>query len=153
LGESKRENKEIKIKKTEIETKVKEDPDNVKYDNDELDLDDEDDIDPLLNELSLRDAVPTEFKVLDKPPKDLNAVLIGASFAMKWTYTGWSVGKFSKYYAKPRTKNQFNFETIYVSEVRDHRFQLKDYSTSDDAPYGSWCILQRPDHAVVSYCA
>ena len=157
LGESKRESKSSENKNekegnnSELKVKVKDDPDNVKHDDDVLDLDEEDDDDPELRETSLRDAVPKEFKVVDSPPRELNQLLIGSSFAMKWTVTGWSVGTFKKYYPKPKGKNEFNFHVHYPIEVRDQRFQLKDYSTSDDAPYGAWCILQTPDHTLISY--
>lgn len=150
LGESKRSGD-----KKQAHGKIKkEDTDNVKHDPDEPDLDEDDDIDDELIGASLRDALPKEFKIVERRPEsDLNPVLIGSSFAMKWNVTGWCVGQFTKYYAKPKTSKLFNFETRYPGELRDHRFQLKDYNTNDDAPAGSWCLLRRPQDDIVEICS
>jgi len=129
------------------EVKIKpEDADIVKHDDDELDLDDEDDPDDRLQETCLRDALPSGWAVKEQPPTALNSSLKGCSIAMRWKVAGWCVAKLTRYYSRPKTKLQFNYETRYVlpaNELRDHRLQLQDYSTSDDAAYGSWCLIHQ----------
>jgi hypothetical protein len=126
--------------------KVKrEDVDNVKHDEDEFDLDDEADPDEQLQEIPLRDALLGEWTVIDTPPATLNASLENSWMVLKWSVFGWAVGKIVRFYNRKPKNNVFNYEIKYVigPELRDHCLQLKHYSSSDDAPHGSWCLIRK----------
>ena len=152
LGKEKRESKsEKKIEPESSGTNkikvVQEDVDNVKHDDDELELDDEDDPDDQLHEVSLRDALPDGWKVVesDAVPDTLDGSLVGLSFVRRWTAAGWCIAKITKYYRRPKTQLMFNYEVRYTgNELREHRLRMEEYSTSDDAAYGSWCLIRAP---------
>jgi hypothetical protein len=75
----------------------------------------------------------------------LDETLVGATFAMRWTVTGWAAAVVKRFYPRPKTKSGYNYECRYIvgGEVRDQRLQLRDYSTADGGPAGTWCILRK----------
>ena len=157
LGEGKTESKEHKgepmpcshrkeQKEKEKKRQVKrEDIDNVKHDDDELDLDRDSDSDPELPEIPLRDALAGEWSVISTPPAKLDATLDNSFIVLRWEVFGWALGKIVRFYSRKPKNNEYNYEVRWIigSELRDHRLQLKDYSASDDASHGAWCLVRK----------
>ena len=142
-GEGKEEKKEEKEGKRGEAVKV-EDPDNVKVDEDEPDLDDEDDADSQLRETSLRDALPVGWQVVEEPPSLLDQSLVKSMVAFRWTVTGWGAAKVCRHYARAKGANGLNYALQYTigGEIVEHRLRISDYSCSDDAAVGAWCLLR-----------
>jgi hypothetical protein len=145
-GEGKEEKKEEKEgKRGEAVVKV-EDLDNVKVDEDEPDLDDEDDADHQLREASLRDVLPVGWQVIEEPPALLDQSLVRSMVAFRWNVTGWGVAKVARHYARAKGAKGLNYELQYTigGEIVEHRLRISDYSCSDDATAGAWCVLRAP---------
>lgn len=149
LGEGKREVKEGKSSSGTSDGECKkgvkrEDIDNVKHDEDEPDLAEEDDPDENLQPASLRDALPLGWHVVDTAPVGFDKTLVGSLMAMRWNVTGWGVAKIVRFYTRPKGVDGFNYEVKYLlgDEEMAHRLRALEYSSSDDAPAGSWCMLR-----------
>jgi hypothetical protein len=142
-GEGKEEKKEEKEgKRWEAVVKV-EDLDNVKLDEDEPDLDEEDDADNQLREASLGDVLPAGWQVIEEPPL-LDQSLVKSMVAFRWNVTGWGVAKVCRHYARAKGAKGLNYELQYTigGEIVEHRLRISDYSCSDDAAAGAWCVLR-----------
>lgn len=143
--DGKEEKKEEKEGKRGEEVKKEEDPDNVKHDHDEPDLDEEDDEDAQLREASLRDALPDGWQVRQEAPLSLDQGLVALMVAFRWSVTGWGLAKVHRHYARAKGANGFNYQLQYTigGESVDHRLRVADYSCSDDAPVGAWCVVEQ----------
>ena len=119
---------------------------------DEPDLDDEDDEDDELKEIPLRDALPAGWQVNEEPPASLDRQMVNSMVAFRWTVIGWCVAKVHKYYPRPKGVNALNYQLQYTvgSQIVEHRLRTSDYSSSDDARAGAWCLLRRTDPGSLS---
>jgi hypothetical protein len=122
----------------------REDIDNVRHDDDELDLANEDDPDEDLRPASLREALPLGWHVIDTPPAVFDKSLVGSLMALRWNVTGWGVAKIVRFYPRPKGSDGLNYEVKYLlgDEEIAHRLRALEYSSSDDASAGSWCLLR-----------
>ena len=125
-------------------SKVKrEDIDNVKHDDDELDLAEEDDPDEDLRPTSLRDALPVGWHVIDAPPAVFDKSLVGSLMALRWNVTGWEWQNCSILHAPQGPRGpQLRSQVSSRRPGSAHRLRALEYSGSDDAPAGSWCMLR-----------
>ena len=54
------------------------------------------------------------------------------------------VAKVCRHYARAKGANGLNYELQYTigCEIVEHRLRISDYSCSDDAAAGAWCVLR-----------
>ena len=94
---------------------------------------------------TMRDALPAGWQVVDEPPSLLDRSLVNSMVAMRWTVTGWCRANVYRHYARPKGINGINYQLQYTvgSQIIEHRLRIIDYSCSDDAPAGAWCMLRK----------
>lgn len=127
----------------EEEEDSEEDEDKEKPDEDEpWESDDEPDSDA--EHQSLVEALPDGFSVVDDLPKKIGDWIVGKRVLFRYRSHGWECAAVMAHFAKTRGPKKFNVELLYDDgdEQRPHRLTAANYSCADDAPPGSWCLVE-----------
>ena len=77
------------------------------------------------------------------PPTALDKTLVKRWVVFRFNAVGWVAACVNRFYPKPRTKFKYNFELRYdAGDRRDHCLSTVAYGFADNAPAGSWALLQ-----------